>query len=366
MQCRGYPAGSGEIQLSQPGLPEDSLATEMNSNSKVWIRCDASNQIGFGHVRRCLTLARALQRLDLACGFLTRSPVELAGAVGNEPFEVVAIRDDRSEIQQMAQLGSVLVIDLLDVGEKYQRELHDAGVDFLTIDGSGRSPCWGKALLDPTVSQAGEEAVCDLMRRKGAKVLRGAKYALLEDSTSTEGATRMANRVLVSMGGGDDRGAIKKTLESLGRTSADLEIIVQCMANNPNLLEIEREAEDSRHRVSVLIDQPVINHEAARSALAIAAGGITCYELAMMGIPFVVCPIAENQIRSGRAWELMGIAVYAGCMGELSEIKLSRIVDGLLKDQAVLDKMKWLGLNACDGKGANRVAREIASWIEFS
>ena len=60
---------------------------------KVFIRADASTQIGTGHVMRCLTLAGDLKQLGMEVSFICRVlPGDLSDYIESKGFKVYCLK----------------------------------------------------------------------------------------------------------------------------------------------------------------------------------------------------------------------------------------------------------------------------------
>jgi len=89
--------------------------------------------------------------------------------------------------------------------------------------------------------------------------------------------------------------------------------------------------------------------------LAISAAGGTCWELAAMGVPMILVPIADNQIPVADVLERKRAAVNLGPAWKLSAERIAEAMSTLRIDT---ERRKGLLENArglVDGKGAHRV-----------
>jgi RimJ/RimL family protein N-acetyltransferase len=93
----------------------------------------------------------------------------------------------------------------------------------------------------------------------------------------------------------------------------------------------------------------------AWSDLAVTAGGTTCWELAAMGVPFLVMILADNQVRGATAAVAQGMAVSLGWHRELSTAQLAAAVQGLAGDRQARDRLAARGRETVDGYGGTRV-----------
>ena len=97
--------------------------------------------------------------------------------------------------------------------------------------------------------------------------------------------------------------------------------------------------------------------------IAVTAGGSTLYELASCGIPMIVFSYAENQQPQIQALKKRGLIQYIGSYQELREERLIDYMEYL--EVFHIRKMLAIQLQLLvDGKGGERVAREIEKWLD--
>ena len=330
----------------------------------VLIRCDASPQLGFGHVFRTRVLADALAEIGVGAKFASRTPTAVAEILDGSGFEVVKIAENLdfpAEAAFLAPNGRFIVTDLQETPESYQIALRQAGCELLVIDGSRKTPCHGRWLLDPKPAPQPDRFESHLRTRSDTEYLAGPRYALYEPGEPCAEGETIANQVLISTGGGNDRGSIAAILRHLDGISRRLRLRVQTRSNNPRLGEIRQQAARSRHQVDVIVDEPLITAEAARSRAAILAGGVSCYQIGSMGIPFLLVPIAENQRISAEEWQSLGIGVDVGDHPLPDGERLCRELEHLLDGDELHQTRSARAVELCDGQGARRVAAKLGS-----
>jgi len=94
------------------------------------------------------------------------------------------------------------------------------------------------------------------------------------------------------------------------------------------------------------------------------SGGTSIYEAAACGVPMLLLPTADNQVKQSKAWAGSGAAVYLGRFGEVSGTQLLEALSVLVSNSEILDQMSLAGCRLVDGCGAVRVARSVARLSE--
>ena len=338
---------------------------------KIVIRADASARIGLGHLRRCATLGKLLSGKGVAVHFLTRcEDIDPAREVGGFAQACVPLdpkldpeADAVATVEYCRSTGADrLVVDHYRVDEAYQLALRDAGIRWLQFDGAANMPMWADWVV--SMSPAADEARYASLRR-GARthLLLGPRFAILRDEFLRHQARRpvpdRATRLLMTFGGGDDRGAFLACLSALPEDGR-FQVTLLSGGHNPQLPAIRHWMDrNPLARVQLLLDDDQIARRMAEADIAVTAGGTTTFETAMLGLPALVVQIADNQAANAGAWQRAGIALDLGPLEQLDPLLLrARLVD-LSADSRLRQRMADLGRACVDGRGAERIADEL-------
>ena len=321
--------------------------------TRILIRCDASLAIGSGHVMRCRTLARELQRRGASITFLCR----------RQAGDLIALLEQESQVLALPELPLALCEGLagrelygawLGCSQNHDADdcltaLASAGVrsaDWLVVDHYGLDASWEAQLLDALVGDKGTPkllAIDDLADRphqadllldqnffgavtdqryqglvpRHCRQLLGPHYALLGPEYAQlhplVPVRTELRRVLVFFGGVDPDNLTGRTLEVLlDPALAHLAVDVVLGRQSPH-----------RQTVADLVAQrpfttlhgplPSLAGLIARADLAIGAGGATTWERACLGLASVVTPIAANQQEVAKALERQGLVMVVPC-----------------------------------------------------
>jgi len=333
-------------------------------HEKIIIRADASEQIGSGHLMRCLALAQAWQ--DSGGNEVFASARELPGRLRSEGIETVLLPVEPGSAEDAARTIALarkmrarwIVADGYHFGAEYQRAVRDAGLKLLFIDDNGHA---GSYHADIVLNQ-NAHAHASLYENRDAKthLLLGPRYALLRrEFLNWRGSQRefsiVARKVLVTMGGADPNNATLKVVQALKTLDIDLEAIVVIGGDNPHFEELRNATLDSH--VAIRLEKSVTNMPElmAWADVAVSAGGSTCWELTFMGLPFMVLVLAENQYHVARHLVSSGTAMNMGWFSEVSRSAITKEVKRLLMDKELRVQMSNHGKDLIDGEGAARV-----------
>lgn len=355
--------------------------------TSILFRCDASLSIGSGHVMRCRTLARELQRRGAAVTFLCRrQPGELIALLEQE-FRVLALpeqplaasdglegrelygawlgcsqaTDAAQCLEALARAGitsaSWLVTDHYGLDASWEAQLL-AGLapKLLVIDDLADRPHQADLLLDQNFfGEATEQRYQGLVPPQCRQLLGphyallGPEYAQLHPLVPPRTELR---RVLVFFGGVDPANLTGRALEALlDPALADLAVDVVLGRQSPHRQVVE-ELVARRPHTTLHGPLPSLAGLIARADLAIGAGGATTWERACLGLPSLVVAIAANQLPFAQALDQAG---HLQLLGDGASVTVEQIRSALLARIAE-PYADVGGHDLTDGWGASRLS----------
>jgi spore coat polysaccharide biosynthesis predicted glycosyltransferase SpsG len=307
---------------------------------RVLFRVAAGPRIGFGHLMRARSLARALGTAPLVsirgteetCRTAVRHGVEpqrlaLDCFDGSKPFDLLVVddpaRDEAEPWVLAARQRGIPVVAVIDRGLAYV----DAD---LVIDGS-IEPC------------------------AGPRVLNGPMYAVIDPSIATARDLPSVERsgVLIALGGGAHvRAWGAAVARAIRRQLPDVRVRIAGGFTRPP------SADDESVR---WISAPHgLTDELRRAAVAVVAGGLTLYEAAALGAPIVGLAVVPEQQPAIAAFARRGAAMNAGIAGDAAA--LQRAADAVLTLVTHRQRAARFAAAASrlvDGRGAFRAADAI-------
>jgi spore coat polysaccharide biosynthesis protein SpsF len=162
-------------------------------------------------------------------------------------------------------------------------------------------------------------------------------------------------QLIVSMGGSDPEDFTRLALKAVMRVTTLLQarfVIGPGFADSGALAkEIEAAGFEALYNVADLAA------EFARADLALISFGVTAYELAALGVPSLYLTLTQDHADSASAFCRAG-------MGEIVRQDPDSIASALTKligDRSRRDAMSESGRATIDGKGAERIAAELAA-----
>ena len=340
---------------------------------KVVFRVDASGEVGFGHLSRCINLAEVLRSRGNEVSFICRDDE-------SQSFRVL---EDR--------LFSTVLLPSLAAGEVSNQQqdadqtveaLNGIRPDWLVVDNYGLDKQWEQIMRSHTAKIAVIEDLCsrqhdcDLLLDQNysdrsndafsgqvpdaCEFLLGPRFALISQEfrrireIKTKPASELKH-IFVFCGGSDPQNLTQQVIDELSIDElSNIAIDVVIGAQNKGF---NREA---LHKLKPNFEIHEAGAEFARimrrADLAIGAGGTTSWERMCLGVPSVVVSIAENQ---NPACEKLGrddLVTYLGAQASLRPGAIrDEVLEVISSYSSVFDQIES-GQILVDGRGCERVA----------
>jgi len=352
------------------------------SSGTLVIRADAFSRIGTGHIMRCFALAQAWQlegghivflshcESDALRQRITGAGMELIPIANPQPdprdlqttLEVLRTRSAKARENLQLEIGNPtwLVLDGYHFDPAYQNVVRMAGHRLLVVDDMGHLPAYhADILLNQNLGAEKINYNCD----PDTNLLLGSRYALLrQEFLAWRGWQReipdVAHKVLVTMGGGDPDNVTLKVIRALEQVQVDeLEAVVVVGDDNPHLDILQSAIRSRQSKIRLVCNARNMSELMAWADLAVTAGGSTCWELALMGLPSVVLVLSENQRAIAEDLESTGISINMGWHAFVQADNIAYQLRSIILSSERRRNMSNCGRLLVDGYGPLRVLR---------
>jgi len=358
----------------------------------VFFRTDASLVMGSGHVMRCLTLANALREHGLQSTFVCREHVgNLCDLIEEHGFSVVRLPLKKtSECQESALAhASWLGASQMEDAEQTRAAIlrADARPAWLIVDHYALDQNWETTLrpivdrlmvIDDLADRSHDCAILldqnffiDSENRYIHKIpvdcitLLGPAYALLQPlyaklHSNARLKAGPIRRIFVFFGGADNENFTGRTISAfqrLGRPDIQLDVV---MTGKSPYHEVVQKQIYGHPNICLHGFLPSLGPLMNKADLAVGAGGATTWERLCLGLPSVVISLAENQEKVSMDLAAEGLIKYLGDKKKVGVDEIYQTLATLIDTPSTLD---WSAkcFEACDGKGALRVAHQLLS-----
>jgi len=342
----------------------------------IALRADASASIGVGHIKRSVSLAKALQAAgcetlllsrpsDVAHAIATPAGVRhamltglAAGDIGNDD----ASADARATIDALRGLAPAwVIVDHYSLGADWHRAVADAlGTRIGVIDDLGNRTLATELLIDHNLDtdHRTKYAAC-LDQGATTAMLCGPRFALLGPAFA-DAAPNAIEHPVRSIGifvGGADAAGISIAAAEGCRTHAGFTGLIEIATTrfNPQLTALRAWCEADA-AASLSVDQPDLAAFFGRHGLHVGAGGGATWERCRVGAPTLALCCAANQLAVIPTLAAIGVVATPTPTHALDAASIGRAVACLLGDAAQRHSMAERSRALVDGRGAQRVA----------
>ncbi len=337
----------------------------------VLIRCQASNKIGFGHLVRSRVLAKKLLELEyrtILVGPNKQYLCEDDKKIFVKCIERESWEDSNKEAQYHIDLAKEynikhLIMDDYRSDYEHQLLLRKASLKVLQqYDASKPQKFAAHIVVNGSPYEKRSFYEKDLYTQD-IIMLHGPKYAIIRDIFFNKELQNIKkkNQILVSFGGGDDKGALLYVLNELkDLIPHEWNLVLVIGSYNPNIEKTNKWIQDNNQKnIEVLVNPNNMPEVIASSKLAVLSGGTTTFEAAFLGTTAILMPIAENQYNQAIGWQDLGAMIYLKPFKKVIEGDLRACLFKLLKDTNKIEQMSKIARKCVDGKGVERLLHHL-------
>ncbi|GAB6041601.1 PseG/SpsG family protein [Endothiovibrio diazotrophicus] len=337
--------------------------------SEILFRVDGGKVWGlsFGHVYRCLELARELDQLGtFSLRFLMKEYPEGVQLVRDAGYPVATLPVESSPADEVAaMLGAperTIVVDRHDADRLAMEPLLAQGRQVVVIDDLGhKTLCVSKVVNGSIVPDVWHYGPCP----DGAPDLfTGPDYFVLSplyDDIVAKPVPARAASVLVTFGGSDPRGLTMSVAKSIAADPPPMTFDFVIGPGYGDGRELADTLAPLAERVRLHRSLPELRSALLAADLVVCAGGRTALEAARVGTPAILIPSIEHEVPVANRLADAGCAIDLGMWnGEPTSRGLARALDELMVSVERRDGMGRAGRSLIDGRGRRRVAALIA------
>lgn len=330
--------------------------------TSLLIVTEGGSRVGLGHLRRCLTLAGALQQIGVLPTFRIAGGAAAENFVRNAGFAVEPLRDpaDATELARIVAADPAVGVLIDSYAAAEDVFLACAAKKTIVLD----DLLDRKLPVDLLINSAVGAERLDYSRLTEASLLLGPQYALLrpEFAIAPERTTRpRIERVLITMGGSDHGTLVCDVVRWCLAAAPDTDMAV---VSGPFFENVEELRALTRGGRAVVLERPEMRDVMLLGDIAITSGGQTLFELAATALPAIVIATAGNQVQNVSDFTAAGTIRNAG---RHSDPQLRSRFDAAydeLRDESVRSAMSSRGPELVDGRGAERTAARILELLQ--
>jgi UDP-2,4-diacetamido-2,4,6-trideoxy-beta-L-altropyranose hydrolase len=353
---------------------------------KVLIRVDGSQQIGSGHVMRCLALADTLRQCGTAVHFVCREMRDHLGElIRSHGFSVTLLtgHSTGAHAAGAADYSGWLGVSWQEDAQQTTEAIVERP-DWLVVDHYALDCSWhgrlraavGKIMVIDDLADRRQD--CDLLLDQNlhdnmqaryqhrvpitCRTLLGPDYALLRREfrlvhVATHPRQGPLRRLLVFMGGSDPSNFTATALAAVAQVTPQPEVEVVVGAQHPALEQISAECAARGYTCHVQVQR--MAELMSRADLAIGACGSASWERCCVGLPAIVIAVADNQVAIGQGLHERGACVNLGSSAAVDAAAIAAALRKLHRNPDELRRLSACAYSLVDGLGAERVAASL-------
>ncbi len=339
----------------------------MSRANSVLFRCDGAEDIGLGHIVRCLALAEEL-KVEYNCQitFAVHRGKPGIDMIKERAYPTITINEDINTFSEKEFLKNavqesycnVVIMDFReDISLDFLHSLRKQGIILVDIDDPNDKRLAADLAFYPPVPQVKK---MDWSGFEGQLMVGWEWVILRKEFTAMANQQRIPNdrlHVLVTMGGSDPAGFTLTVIKALDLLEDNFDTTVVIGAAFSREEELQSLLLKTERKFRILRNVQNMAAIMAQADLAIASFGMTAYELACMGVPALYMCLTDDHAESCQAFVDAGIAVNLGTDHSIE--KIANQISLLLWDGKYRDGMKANGKKVIDGYGVQRIGAEI-------
>lgn len=332
----------------------------------VVIICDATKEIGYGHLKRCLVLASFYRKLGLPVTFLMRDAAPVVkNLLKGQDMEVV-VRSDHGEclsyLSEQKKIIKLVIIDHYKIGPDLEEKIF-SGFPVLVMDDLCR-PHWCDVLVDQTVSRKFHDYDKKLYN-PFAQTLLGIDYIVIDPVYKGIKTNGDKANILISFGATDPEKVVLRVLDLLEHTMGKKKLIfhIPLSSLSPCLEGVKKRIDRSRLDIRLYQDLPDLSFLYERCGIAIGAPGTSLLERIYCGLINLILVVASNQREVGQNISRKGAALCLGAIQTLDPSLVTRTMARITDSKAFGDEVLKRSMGLVDGEGPIRIIKQTLPLI---
>tara|TARA_Y100000741_G_scaffold363116_1_gene350594 strand:- start:470 stop:1519 length:1050 start_codon:yes stop_codon:yes gene_type:complete len=342
---------------------------------KIVIRVDANPDLGYGHISRCINLAKEFKnKFNCQIYFLMASCNKFyTNKIKNHNFKINLINSSKFVDQKNDSLKSnkflkelkpdLLILDHYKLGIYWENSVKKNVKKLLVIDDLKRKHnC--NFFIDQNFSSLFKKKIFNKILNRNAKILIGPKYSLIDKKYSIlknkKKKLKKTKNILINFGSYDINNLTCKVLKyilTIKYFDYKIKIIVE---KNFKFLQMLQNLSKNNKSIKIYSNLNSLDQITFQSDICFGAGGINNIErICLEKINYVVSTSA-NQIENCRTLNKKQYIFYIGHFSKINNKTLKKKISKIIFQNNKIKLIKRKISKLVDGKGSLRVVDFIA------
>jgi len=314
---------------------------------KIILRCDASPDIGLGHLIRCLAVAKELQKQNQIIFATTKD--DTSSYIKEAGFEIIFKEKDETEEKYLKRLNHIIHSDIIVIDKKYPYSIESLNdfkqnnIKIIMIDNvcEGLSECdeiiFPNAHLDKGILKK------YLPEKQINQVKTGPEYLILRDEIL----------------------ALKDKINHNLHNPPNIVVEMKLKANILILIGQAFKYKNELEKIIINLPDnfqvlPYALKEFIKADIVICTFGVSIYEMVYLQIPTICISHSRGNARSAKILEeRYGVIEDLGYFKDINKQNIYAAITRLLTDKEYYENIVKECDNLIDGKGAKKLAQLI-------
>ncbi len=333
---------------------------------KIIFRCDASPDIGLGHLIRCLAVAKELQRQDQIIFATTKDDTN--SYIKEAGFEIFSQEKNEIEEDFLNRIRSILNPNIIVIDKKYPYSLNcldhlkQNKSKIIMIDNICEDMSIADEIIFPNAHLDKNILKKYLSPEQINQVKTGPEYIILRDEILALKKKINCNlhnppNIIVTTGGTDPEGVLLKLIPWLKEMNLKANFLIL-------IGRVFKYKEELKRTIITLPDNfqilPYSLEEFKKADMVICTFGVTIYEMIYLQIPTICISHSRENAKSAKILkEKYEVIKDMGFIENINPQALYPVIIKLLKNKTYYKKIIHKCSNLIDGKGAKRIGKII-------
>lgn len=269
--------------------PQDWWIAEKELLKKnIIIRVEGYNEIGTGHIHRCLLLGYNFIDHNIKYVISKKSDIGIE-KIKKSYFPYIVIENENEVLDILDEFScDILINDILNTDSEYIKKCKDKGIKVINFEDLGEGGKFADAVINDLYEKQNEYD----------NYYWGSKYYCIRDEFLLANPTKFnkeVKEILVSFGGTDPSNLTEKLLRCVPKITEQHQIhftfILGMGYNNEN--KLNEIINKNNLQVDVVTNVPHMTDYMSKADIAICSQGRTMLELASMAVPTIL--LAQNE-----------------------------------------------------------------------
>ena len=329
-----------------------------------------NKKIGLGHVYRCITIASEAIKRNLQVSFIIQKDESVEALLNANKISFIALLKDlwdnpssyKKLINNILEDSNIVLLDLLEKDFKNFEFISELDKKIISITSFYYAE--DNRYEDISFFPGIEIKEHTHIKNSKTKLFSGPKYLTFREEFKRDFKkcfNEKTSKILITMGGSDAFGFTPIAVKALLNLKLDFEATIILGSAASTFNEVSKLVNNNSN-IKVLQSVDNISDLMHSSTIAIINGGLTRYELALTGTPFIALSVHQVQFEiTERLTSLVG-GVNLGIVKKLSLDEITNAIEELIKNKEKRMAISKALQKIIDSKGTSRILDCIESF----